>query len=388
VQAVTSDWEGWESADEVLAFVEANGGKLSRSQLVRLHKQGVISRPSVTVHQHTKKLDEVSWLLWWEHDAEQLRSARTYLVKTCTGFDKRVRWLRRAFANKRGESSDLAERVSYRLYEGNLPPPFGRIRARLGKRANEATAFEDFTVLLLGTVLGDGPVATEQQELFEAALGFDEARVTPLAGSTGWMEERHGEAISWMAKFLETPLRDVADEMTDDELISARDEAQRFLGFMVSSGEAMRRIFGGFGLGFGLAGRAAAYVLQRPSSQAFAVVLFHRLRTDPEMTEGFQVLRPTIDEWTTTGYPAWKALRVLAAEIPEIGRVLTPAHIATALRKPKGLQHLTVEVAAVRARHAAQIDVVVAAHPELFTRSGELAKSTELPNEDAPPEEH
>jgi hypothetical protein len=393
-------WDGWESADDLIAYAASAGFDITRTQLVRWHKAGLIPRPK-TRYQPGRRgaetiyppgtsavllevcllqlprqpLEVTRWRLWWSDNEQDMADIRRILGEFCTEFDKTFATMRKLLrSNKRLPSSKWTFR-GYLNRSPELAAPLGTIRRRLNWGSRQE--FERFVDLLLGAVLGDEtPLSDNDAEIFDRALRFDQARRVPLHGSTDWMPMSAGSAFPWMARFASEPLRDKLDRLSDEELIAARDEARDFITWAISFGEIMQWLFGRWGLGFGFLARALQRVVADAKSQAFMLLVFQAAKHDPELGEGLETLRPTFDEWNTTGYPNWKRLMFLADQLPSIRPMLTPERFRAAFKSPRGNEANEADIRAFRKVHAAEIDAVIAAHPEVFP-----PKEEELPVE-------
>jgi hypothetical protein len=242
----------------------------------------------------------------------------------------------------------------------------GSLRRRLNWAGGRD--FERFIALLVGTIVGETKsLAPDECLLIERAFHFDEARRTSLRGSQGWWEQEDGSGFVWMTGFLSRSLTDRLGEIPDDQLVEARDDAQKFFKAVVSFGEVMSWAFKRqWGLGFGFVGRAVQRLLDDPKRQVAIVVMFHSLRNDPELGKNLNTLRDSMQQWSTESYQDWIRLRFLADAVPGMDSVLSPLRVREAFKTQHGWERLNRATAAFRDQHAEEIDAVIAAHPELF----------------------
>ena len=207
---------------------------------------------------------------------------------------------------------------------------------------------------------------------FEQAIGLDRARNYTFSGQSAWPPAGSMlDSLLWMAKMLAVPF--AADEMTDEELDAARLDTQQFLGLFANMELPMRKLFGRWGPGFTFIGHLAKWMLSSPGNQAMAVLLFHRLRTEPAFQPGMEELRPTANEWT--GHRRfWESLEQMSRDIPALGRVVTYPRLRAAMRSEAGQRQLAQVIHEVRTDHGDEIDRYIADHPELtFPRQDESA---------------
>lgn len=396
----SGEFEGWESADEVLQFARAAGHDPTRSQLVRWHKRGVIPRPR-TRYQHGRRgletlyppgtarlvvdvceievrrrgLETANWQLWWLGHDRDMAEIRSYLEKVCRDYDRtlsKFRGLVRSNAKVPGSSYSVR---GYFRESPDAPPPLGTIRRHLnwGGRRD----FDRFLELALRSMLGDAtPPSAEECVLFEHALHFDEARLFPLKGARNWWEPEDGSAVTWMATFLSRPLVERLQEASDEDLLEARRLATQFFEFVLTFGEVMNWIFKReHGLGFGFVGKLVGRLLDEPGRQALMLLVFDAARRDRVLGKGLVELAPMFDHWTTEGYQAWQGVRLLASEVPAMSELLSPNRLRESFRSVKGQERLNQELVALRALHADEIDAVVARHPEVFPTNNELGET-------------
>jgi hypothetical protein len=382
-------WDGWIPAEDLLAYAADAGYDVTRTQLVRWHKAGLIARPDTryrsgrrgaetvyppgtaeilldvcTLQFPRQPLEVTRWRLWWMGHDQDMGDIRHFLLQTCEGFDNRFATLRKMVStNGRVPSSKWTVR-GFLNESPDLQRPLGTIRRRLNWRGRRE--FSQFADLMIRVLTGEYEASSEDGELFSKAIGFDKARRTTLNGSTEWMGPPDAGALVWMSRFMSETLASRLDRMTDEELVAARDRTIFFFGSIVSFGEVMRWTFGTWGLGFGFAAMAVERLLRDPEHQAFLLLLFHAFSADPQMADGLKTMQPTLDTWNREGYQSWRRLRFLASEVPALENALRPKYFAAALRSKSGADAHLARIRAVRAGHASEIDAVIAANPEVF----------------------
>jgi len=384
------DWVDWEPAEELLAYAKAAGFSVSRTQLVRWHKRGLIPRPRLRYIQGRRgaqtlyppgtskpllavceleairrPLDHVGWELFWDGHERDMTEIRSFIRSICDDFESTQAKLRLAVRTGKALPGSRWKVRDYLTTSTDLDKPLGTIRRRLNWRGRNE--FGRFVDLLLQALVGKEPqIRPGDADIVDRAFRFDEGRRVPLHGSTEWLPPQDGAAFKWMAKFVSRPLREVLDEASDSDLIAARDDARALANFIVSFGEIMEWAFGRAGLGFGFLGRVMDRFLQDPKRQAFIVLQLYALRMDPDLGTNVRDFRVTADDWNDSGYPAWRRLRLIADELPAAQAVVGEARIREAFKSPRGWENLVGEVEVFRTEHSAEIDAIISAHPEVF----------------------
>jgi len=383
-------WDGWESADDLLAYAAAAGHPVTRTQLIRWHKRGLLPRPRARyfhgrkgaetyyppgtsavllqvceLTSRTKSLDAVAWQLWWAGHDRNMDEVRDFMANVFADLERTLAKVRKAVTlNEKYGKSNLTVR-RYMNESPDLPAPLGTMRRRLnwGDR-------QEFPVLvdsLLRAMLGDAsPPSDDEINALDRALRFDEGRVLPLRGSAGWNPAPDGAALTWMANFMSQPLAKTLASASDHDLVIARDRAIALISFTTTFGETMSSLFPRSGLGWGFIGKAMDRLTSNVKNQAFIVLVLHAFRGDSEFGDPFAEIQNTIDEWNADGYANWNRIRFLTEQLPELRTVLSESRIREAFKSPRGFDSLAGEVVDFRMDHAADIDALVIAHPEIF----------------------
>jgi hypothetical protein len=401
-----ADLETGETANELIGYAAAAGHVVTRTQLVRWHKRGLIPRPQlhytpgrrgalslypagtaevllvVAESEATRRpLEDVAWTLWWEGHERDMTEVRAFIGSMCDELASVQDKLRRVLPSGATYPGSRWRVRDYLTRSSNLRPPLGTVRRRLDWRGRNE--FGRFVDLLLKVMVGQEPdFITGDEQIIERAFHFDQARSTPLHGSTEWFPAEDGMAFQWMANLVSRPLREVLDGAADDDLVTARDEVQGLIEFLTTFGETMVWIFGGKGLGYGFIGSVMNRFVDTPRRQAFLVLLLYAVRRDPNLRIGWDLLRPTVESWNTTGYRNWQGIKLIREELPEAQRVIGEARLREAFKVPKGWERLAAEVEVLRREHAGELDAVIAAHPDMFPKrvSQELGGDTTDPS--------
>ncbi|MGA2835071.1 MAG: hypothetical protein ABSF84_00600 [Acidimicrobiales bacterium] len=386
---------GWETADDLLQRGRALDPNMTRTKLTRLHKTGLLPRPVVRnrigtrgretfyppgagdrldqvlkVRQSDRRFGEAAWKIWWQGSGSP-SDARPLLDKTASNVNKIIAKVR-SYLDDSGALTDAGEDLLEQSSSANLRgAPLGWLRKRLAFETGGTDAFEGALLVIMRVIRGD-EITDDDARTFEQAIGLDRARNYTFSGQSAWPPAGSMlDSLLWMAKMLAVPF--AADEMTDEELDAARLDTQQFLGLFANMELPMRKLFGRWGPGFTFIGHLAKWMLSSPGNQAMAVLLFHRLRTEPAFQPGMEELRPTANEWT--GHRRfWESLEQMSRDIPALGRVVTYPRLRAAMRSEAGQRQLAQVIHEVRTDHGDEIDRYIADHPELtFPRQDESA---------------
>jgi hypothetical protein len=380
--------EGWETADDLVKRGRALDPTFTRSKLGRLHKKGLLPRPVVRnrigargretfyppgtgdrldqvlkVRQSDRRFGEAAWSLWWEGNGVPA-DARPLLDKTAASLDKTIAKIR-GFVD-RTASATVEDPALEHAVDGHLrSSPLGWIRRRAPVYSGDSGAYEDLMKVVLRVVRGE-QLTEDDARRFEAGIGMDEARTYSFEAGNAWPPEGSMlDSLVWMAKTLATPFSEIY--LSDEDLDGARDDAQQLLGLFVDISAPMKSIFGRWGPGFSFIGHGAKWMLSNPGNQAMAVLLFHRLRSEPAFQPGIEHLRPTAEGWR--GYRrAWEAMEELQQAFPALGRAVTPKLLASAMQSEDGRRELVRAIAGVRDLQGVEIDEYLADHPDLVAR--------------------
>ena len=399
----TDPLAGWELADDLMVEARRTDPTMTRTKLVRLHKKGLIPRPVtrhrrgargletlyppgtgkrltqvLTVGRSDRRFGESAWTLWWEGNGSPI-DARPLLDKTASSLDRTIAKMR-AFLDRHGQLTDAGEEFLERSTDSNLnlrSSPLGWIGRRLGRSGPGRDAYENVMLILVRIIRGN-EITEDDAQRFERAIGIDEARTFSFSGGEAWPPDGSMlDSLVWMAKMLTVPFAPV--DISDDDLEAAKLDTQQFLGMFVDMNAPMRSIFGRWGPGFSFIGHLAKWMLSNPGNQAMAVLLFHRLRSEPMFQPGMEQLRPTAEEWKGHGR-AWEALQEIGEAVPALGKVITSKRLGAAMQSEDGQRQLEQAIAEVRADHAEEIDQYFADHPELASdmeRQLAVASATE-----------
>jgi hypothetical protein len=395
---VDDQLEGWEPADEVLAFADAAGYPSNRYMLKRWHQARVIGRPRVRhlegsrgtetlyppgtsdrfvagrrIHEQEKLLDRVAWRLWWDGFPVEMNTVRSFLIERGRWWDERV-------AGLTDENGELSEEVQEFLAESEVAhldePVLRQIRRRLGKEK-----FADFLELLLrSVVLGEGIAEKRSLDLVDRGLAFNEGRKpSPFTGQP-WIVGPLDEDLAAIHRIIAgRSFVDAITEASDGDLQQACDDARSIVVALVSLGDMVQSIFGRWAMGFSFFGRAMRPVLTDAKAQAFFVTLMLRCRQDPFLSENVPVVRQAAENWENRGFRAWTTMQRLAEAVPAIADLVDVRRLKRAFKNPIEQEKLDAEIRELREDedNAAEIDAFFATHPEVL--SGEVEGNAAAP---------
>jgi hypothetical protein len=118
---VADQWDGWESAEDLLALAKAAGFEPTRNQMIRWHKRGLLPRPKVRYRLGRRggesmyppgtsslfldvcgleatrtSIDTVGWELWWAGHDRDMIAVRAFFEDVCDDFDSTLAKIRPA----------------------------------------------------------------------------------------------------------------------------------------------------------------------------------------------------------------------------------------------------------------------------------------------------
>jgi hypothetical protein len=391
----SSDLAGWEPAEDVLAFLQLTDRPLARDQLARLHKRGLIDRPRtryrtgrrglqtlyppgtthtvcriVELRQERKLLEEVAWIMWWNNERIGMAPVRAYVLKVASRYDKKLASATEQIDEIRSAPPGSPEykRFEKRFRDPDAPTGMGSMRRRLGRRSS---AYEALINLAFDAIQGTRSFTNDDAELLERALGFSEAKTTPLQGESGWYSGMNASSIQQMSDFLSVGFEERAQSLSDDQLLATRDFLELTVSYISTLGLAMHTAFGGSGLGFQLAGKHLAQLASTPEGQAVSVVLFSALLADPIIQANRTEFERGAEMWQDEGFRKFQAMQALRAEIPSLAKVVTHARLAAAFKSKQGQVRLETVIRSFREEdgNAELLDAAIARHPDLFVET-------------------
>lgn len=344
-----------ESADRVLAAAAARGWPITRAQLERRHRAGLIPRPrqvalgrglgSATVYppgsveqliagleigSRVRALPAVAWELWFTGRPVPMSDIRAYLEGVARLHDRIVMVIR-AFGFGR---HILPERVLRLLARWARRRTTDEIEKAVRQRLHRAGQIETFlrisTELIGGTYQPPerihGP-ADDEGLLFEQGIGLDSARTHAPIGAKPWLSgDGHQTLLTISTVFAGDWQQELAG-LNDAQLCDARAFCGEVQQAMVMIGDQMGEIYGkdAFGL------PAVANLLREPDPLGTAMfVLGMACLRDDKFHRDLRQLLEMATAWRKTVSPELPALRRLRG-LPEVAELFSPSRLFAAL---------------------------------------------------------
>jgi hypothetical protein len=388
-----------DTADELITRMQVLGFTVTRAELARWHRAGLLPRPErhslgrgrgmVSVypagtadqlhalclfHQSEKRLHYVAWRLWWAGYNIPMHYAQQFLEQAVTTWRRAIRELRDLEEHPE-MMTELLERS--RIMRSPFKP-LTQARKRVGRK--DFPVFIDVLVRIAsGTFEGyriDPQTGTDARErvIVEKAFGLRRARTERVAGAKPWLA---GEDISEAFKICSTLLRvhppgNNLEMVQDSDLLNARDEVRSFLTFMESLSTALDSVLGQGALGLSV----FADVIRAlgPRDQAM-MLLFWMMFRSWGLDEGMDVLLGLAQQWQQIWLPLFQGLWQLREEVPAIAEVLAPQSMADAFHRPAAMEGFLDLASQFYQQYAPQIEAFLVSHPEL---TDAMAASTAL----------
>ncbi len=373
------------SSGDLVALVLESGLKVSKTQLARWHRAGLIPLPvgrrflgrprgSVTVyppgtgrqllellriHSKERRLPFVAWRLWWaRYDVSLPKRIRPFLDRVLSAWEKAASSARPTGSAKRLGTARLAETA------------LRKARKRVGSRR-----FPEFLETVLKVVSGEfeGWSQADESALFEKGLGLRRARIDRVSGLPPWLQGDAAEALGSLSSLLQPDqLRNALNSATDQDLLAARDELRSVLSLFRSVALIAEAVFGRGAFGFAVFRDLDA---AKPPSQAFFMLIWLVLRKRPPFADGLELLtqwEPTL----TASVPLYEGLLQLAAEVPAFSDLITPRRVRTAMRNPEVMSEFQFDLRERIEQHKEEVQAFRRRHPEFNNAVEVLDKLT------------
>ena len=381
-------FKGWYSTEDLIKAAAKDGIKVSAPQIARWHRSGLLPKPkrdystgrrgTVTryppgtlqtllaigrVQTGRTPMDEVSWSLWWNGNDRELVEIRRYMEKVTIDLDGFIAKVRTAVQHgERLKGVPVSVRDSL-VGAPKLRGPLGWIRRPLSHGGRD-----DWPVvvdILLATMTGEVPELTSnEKEVLTDALHQGEAFEVTMNDRLNWMPMQDGEAVTWFARFMQRSLAERLSEISDDDLLVARDEARQLLTFGLTFGEFMTWLFRPDGLGYGFMKKVLESVFGKPDRQVFLVVMIHAFLSDDEYGDNIESFHKIYEQWGNIS-EGHRCLMTLADEVPGLEIILSPGAMNAAVRSSLRRGQLVQKLREFHQKHVDEIKAVKARHPEL-----------------------
>lgn len=356
---VENDVPGERTAQFMLDLATSRGFEITRTQLARWHRAGVLPAPrqrsrgrgrgTETVYppgtgqlllavcearKHRRKLDEVAWALWWAGNDVPSEPVRAFLAKCATKIDNVTS------GKTRLPSQDTMRRV-------RLSGPLSGVRKRMGR-----DEFPELVSTLLGT-LSDHQQPSDSTILVKA-LGLQRARkdrtidAGPLISS-----DVSGTFQELGSMFGGIKLVEVLSGMSDHDLKNSRDAFKAVVETLQHAQEQFTKLWGPDA--FGLASISKWVDQPTPQGQALVVILWHVLTAKPSFATG----RDKILETKANVEAAERNFDVLEsfrAEFPNSAGILAPQQLGAAFKNKRKRDQLQADLRKFRKANRKRVD--------------------------------
>lgn len=382
--------ENWETREQLLAAARAAGHPVSPSQLGRLYRADLISRPQVRAlgrargtesryppgtaarlirvmeaRSKESRLTHVAWRLWWEEGGQLPPAARKLLIEAARSVDEQREWLAKLLAgDETGEPAAVAEMD--RLY---TDVEKARMRGPLGEARHNVGSDRFATVVRVLAEVSAGRFAVGETEfdpneaggLVERAFGLERARTDRLAGSTPWLTDLLDVDLEMLSEIVGSlSMRDLA-EGDASQLDLARSEIRSLIGVVTTIAPHFEHLHGRGA--FGLGTMARFFAAGSPHNQALILLGWLTLRTNDTLRAGLEKITAVAPQAAATTQ-LYGVICQLREELPVLGPVLTDERLAAAQLDENAAIVLNSEIARLRAEHTDSFNAFFRAHPE------------------------
>jgi hypothetical protein len=372
-----------EAAAFVLAYAAARGWKLTRNQLERRHRAGVIARPeqhgrgrgSGTVSVYPSgtaallveglelggtrmPLRELAFELWLRGRPVPIEGVRAYLLATAHLHDRVVAVLRvlgfgRAVLPMR--ALRFVEQIVHTYASGFLRT----MRRRLGSEERVETVIRAGIEMATGTYTPPSRVhgdSDDERLLVEIALGLQRGRTDAPTGLQPWLTGSMSEVLVDSSRLYAGHWARDLQDLSDAELERGREHWLQLRQFMDVLRD-MREIFGPdiFGMGSLVDG----YALARPLIDAAATfALARQARSDPTWQEKYGAIAAVCAQWRAEVSPQLPGLRALRA-FPPTAALFTTRRLRPTLSDASAKARWEVEARDIGLRYQTEIKRVI-----------------------------
>ncbi len=377
----SEDTESFESAQDVLDYLQFAGFDMTRDQLARLHRRRLIEQPisppslgrgSVTnyplgtaermlriaqLRNKTKQLDELAWRLWWEGFNIEPGLIRTYLMRKASRWDEQTSEDDAATDQEsiapKGDRDVLEEVFFQHLKAG---PSSNAARKQLERGSELFVEFASLFIHLLG-----GDVAGLNHSpapLFAGSEHFGQTVPAPTS-SPGDL------ALVAMRQELDTPYSEIIESLDDAGLLRSRAVTRQFLGMIANVGDIVHEVFGS-SRGRDNIGRSLVALSESPDEQILSLLLASALLGDERILDGIELLEPPPPHAPAISYRDFLRLRYLAREIPGLANLLTPVRIKKVFDSEQGAAEWRTGFEAFRLEFAIEFEMAMDLESSLF----------------------
>lgn len=371
----------WESAEAVVTAAGVAGYDVTRHQLIRWHKAGILERPRLerrgrkgttslypagtgqlvidfcALGAADRRLAERAFQLWWEGMPVGMKLVRRMLEKVALGTAKTLA----KFVSREGEPNERADTALQNVWKTDLDQQTLRwIRKRVGSGQFDLV-LENFLRLVGG---GVARLSDDDLEEMDHALGFDQARRDVLAG-TGkpWLEGDRREDFKNISRANDPALHlQMLEEATDVDLCLARDQLRSLATMMAALGSVVRDTAGRWT--FGLGAHGAFMEEAESSAQGRAQMILGWLALNHlGFTDGIRVMLEEAPK-AQTARLMLNGLQTLCEEIPAAREVLSERRLKRYLSDPATQEQINAGLRDLRRQLPEEFEAFFLRHPE------------------------
>lgn len=371
----------WESAQDILDYLQFAGFEMTRDQLARLHRRRLIDQPiappklgrgSVTnyptgtaermlriaqLRNSTKQLDELAWRLWWEGFSIEPELVRTFLLR------RAVRWDEQSPDGVPTESEngggtgpkgnrDVLEEVFFQHLKSGSPSNAAKRQLERGSEL-----YVEFAGLLIDLLRGDlSSLNGSDEGLFNKTSRLSNAR----ARSPG-----HAALLAMREEF-DVPYSEIVESLDDQRLNRARTVTRQLLGVTANIGEIVQEVFGSTGRGRENVGKSLVALADSPDEQILALLLTSSFIDDDSVLDGVDFSRPFTANAPAITYRDFLRLRYLAQEIPGLANLLTPNRVKKVFESEQGAKEWRASLEEFSRDFAIEFEMAMDLEPALF----------------------
>lgn len=353
-----------EKAEDVIEMVEGADGAVTRDQLVRWHRAGLIPRPTVEhlgrgrgsasyypagtaaqvlalldIRKHHRRLADIAWLLWWAGYQVDEGTVRVRLATQVDTWSAAVD----VFANGQVPETEVAS-----LSDARLPSRTLRwMRLRVGRT--------DFGPLLLRLIEGlqNGGDSFNQVDLerLRSVLAIDEgANVDSVA-----------ETLNVVSGLLHPSALRAACEASLEDLALVRDKIKQFLFVVGTFGEISLKARGRWTPKLGAFSVFLAEAAADPNGQAMILLFWQALEAAGLTGRASGILGLT--DAADRSRREWAAINEVRRMLPPDERHLVRSkRLGKAQIDPREYERLRADLLRIREQRGAEIDAILAAH--------------------------
>jgi hypothetical protein len=221
--------------------------------------------------------------------------------------------------------------------------------------------YSEFTALLIDLMNAD--LASDDV----ADVGLFERDVAGLAPTNRDDATRAGEvALAMMRDSMDEPFIQLVGTLDDKEIANARPVALRLLGLIANMGSIVQEVFGGSGHGRDNVGKSLIAMSESTEEQVLALLLTSSFLKDDRVRASLPELAPPAPAKPVISFLDFLRLRYLAAEVPGLESLMSPALVRDAFSSPEGAERWRARFDEYWLSHFFELQEAMALRPDLF----------------------